>query len=168
MSNSLTVEVRAALKPLSLSSLYVTVGNDLRGDDGAGPYLARKLKDTPGVNLIDAGGAPENMIESAVSRNPDKIIVIDAADFGATPGEVRLIESEAIPASTLSTHTIPLNLITAIISHDTGAAIVFIGIQAGDVSFGKPLSSAVREAADRVSEVIRGYAAQIKGCCNNA
>ena len=60
------------------------VGNSLRGDDGAGPALARRLHVGDPWRVFDAGVAPENWIGPICKFRPDVVMVIDAIDFGQT------------------------------------------------------------------------------------
>ncbi|HOY09791.1 MAG TPA: hydrogenase 3 maturation endopeptidase HyCI [Candidatus Omnitrophota bacterium] len=152
MSNLLTAEIFEALKPRPGTNLVITAGNSFRSDDGVGPYLYEALKGRVLVPILDAGYTPENIIDQAIQVNPDYIIVIDAADFHGRPGEVRIIEEDLIPTSTLSTHAIPLNVVTRLIEEETGATTVFIGIQVCSVVPGEGLSPEVKEAADALSQ----------------
>lgn len=151
----LTAEVTDALTQ-SESLLIITVGNDMRGDDGVGPYIAENLS-PPGRDffLIDAGGRPENILDSAVDTGARDVIIIDAADFGGAPGEARLFSAEAIPETTLSTHTFPLPVIARLIEKDMGSRVRFLGIQATTFKYGAPLAQAVKETADGIMAALR-------------
>lgn len=150
MSNLLTGDVLSALNPGQGPDLFLTVGNSFRGDDGVGPYLASCLRQFP-VRLLDAGRTPENIIEDAIALKPARVIILDAADFGGEPGEVRLIPEEAIPETTLTTHMVPMNVVSGLITKSTGAKIVFVGIQPKTVAFGEKLSGEVKQAADLIA-----------------
>lgn len=156
MLSSLTAEIKELLaaKP-SERLLLVTVGNDLRADDGLGPYIAKhstSLK--PGIILLDAGEKPENSLDEAVAKNPTQVVIIDAADFGGAVGEARLIPNECIPDTTLSTHTFPLKVIAKLIEEDTKAKVFFLGVQPKSVELGEGLSAEVKKTADEILEVI--------------
>lgn len=152
MSNLLTDEARRALEPCcDGATLIITVGNTLRADDGVGPFIGEKLS-CPGVRfkLIIAFDRPENVIDDAVNFKPGKIIIIDAADFGGSPGEIRVIPPESIPETSLSTHSFPLRVIAGIMKEDTGAETVFLGIQPKRMDYGEGLSPEVAGAADGI------------------
>ena len=129
-------------------TLIITVGNCFRADDGAGPYIALGLKQSVKLSVIDAGYTPENIIDQATKLHPQRIIFIDAADFRGTPGELRLIDSEHMPEASLSTHSMPLPVISHILYEDTRAKIYFIGIQPKSVEYKEGLSKEVKTAAD--------------------
>ncbi len=147
-------EVRQALLPASEGvTLVITVGNTLRSDDGAGPCIAGAIVEPRrGVRILDAADRPENCIDEAVECRPAKTVIIDAADFQGTPGEVRLIPEDLIPAAPLSTHSFPLPVIAKILAEETGSRVYFIGIQPKSVDFGETLSPEVSAA---VLEIIR-------------
>ena len=154
MSNSLTDSVCRALQPSSGTTLVMTVGNSLRSDDGIGPFIAEKLVSTQNLTVIDAGINPENYIDDAIEVKPAKIIIIDAAQFGGSPGEARVIATEHLPQTSLSTHSIPLPVLTSILEEDTQAEVVFLGIQAEKMEWGEGLSSAVQKTGEELSEYI--------------
>ncbi|OGX14138.1 MAG: hydrogenase maturation peptidase HycI [Omnitrophica bacterium RIFOXYB12_FULL_50_7] len=154
MSNLLTGDVLAVLNSGSGAPLFLTVGNLFRSDDGVGPYLASRLVVLP-VRIVNAGHTPENIIDEVVGHKPSRIIILDAADFGGRPGEVRVIPEEAIPETTLTTHRVPMNVISRLIKDDTGAKVVFLGIQPKTVSLGEGLTPEVQAAADEIIETIK-------------
>ncbi len=143
------------LKPAADLTVIICVGNILRSDDGAGPYIASYLNNSEKLAVIDAGYDPENFIEEAAKLKPGRIVIIDAADFGGDAGEVRVISEEDIPESSLSTHAIPLKVIYHILKEDTGSEIKFIGIQPKEVSYGERLSPEVKAAADKMIAKIK-------------
>jgi hydrogenase 3 maturation protease len=149
MSNLLAGNLTDLLTPQKFSrTLIITVGNCFRADDGVGPYIASCLKQSFRLSVIDAGSTPENIIDQAVKLSAQRIIFIDAADFNGTPGELRLIDSEHIPETSLSTHSVPLPVVSRILYEDTKALIYFIGIQPKSVEHIEGLSSEVSSAAD--------------------
>ena len=140
-------------------TVIICVGNVLRSDDGAGPYIASHLKNTKKLAVFDAGYTPENFIEEVVELKPGRIIVIDAADFGGEAGEVKIISEEDIPESSLSTHAIPMKLIYHIFKDDTDSDIRFIGIQPKSVKYDEGLSPEVKAASDMIiSQINKEFA----------
>lgn len=154
MSNLLTADIIAALRPHSDRDLIITVGNSFRSDDGVGPYIASCLKTVSKAKIIDAGYTPENIIDDVIALAPKYIIIVDAANFGGHPGEGRIISEESIPETTLSTHSIPLNVIASIIKESTKAEILFIGIQPKTVMLGEGLTKEVKDSADKIIATI--------------
>lgn len=155
----LTAEIEALFNPGFNSgsglTLVITIGNNLRSDDGVGPYIAGKIS-SPRKNIIvmNAGDRPENIIDSAVESRPSQTIIIDAADFGGLPGEMRIIPEYAIPDKPLSTHSFPLRIISRLLAEDTGSEVFFLGIQPESMAFGEGLSLKVMRAAEEVIKLI--------------
>ena len=136
--------------------LIITIGNSYRSDDGVGPYIASKIKKCKkNLIVLNAEDKPENIINEATRLKPGKIVIIDAADFGGMPGEIRLIEKKDIPDTSLSTHSFSPNILAAIIEEDTGADVLFLGIQPESIQFGEGISKPVKEAAGKILACIK-------------
>ncbi len=155
MLNILTPDIIDLFKMNPDSDLIVAVGNSFRSDDGVGPYIAQALDKIKCLKLINAGYTPENIIEDVISIAPKRILIIDAADFRGKFGAVRMIPGDKIPQTTLSTHAIPLNVITSIISESIQTEVYFIGIQPKSVNLGEGLSQEVKNSADQIIEIIQ-------------
>lgn len=81
--------------------LVVGCGNLLRGDDGSGPVLIRRLWDSAvpaGVRLVDGGTA--GMEVAFQMRGARRVVLVDASRTGAPPGTVHRVpgpELEELP-----------------------------------------------------------------------
>ncbi|MBM2838191.1 MAG: Ni,Fe-hydrogenase maturation factor [Deltaproteobacteria bacterium] len=152
----LTPDVIELLKPESSGPLLViTVGNRLRSDDGVAPYIAEQAKRPKnGIIILDAGERPEDMLWKAIEVRPERVVIIDAADFAGEPGEVRTIPEEFIPENPISTHRFPLRVISRLVTEDTGAMVDFICIQPESVGFGEGLSDRVRSSAEEIVRLL--------------
>lgn len=143
-------------------------GNTMRGDDGAGPYIASALKQKIGLicgrtafsAVIDAQEMPENYISKIVDQKPKTVIIIDALDSGAGPGEIRLFKAGGIKDTTSSTHNMSLGLLARHIEQSAGAEVLFIGVQPHSARLGQPLSDAVKKGADELIELLCEEAAK--------
>ncbi len=81
--------------------LLLTVGNNMMGDDGAGPLLAQLCRDHPvGWSVIEGGTMPEDSLHLIRKIQPRRVLVVDAADFGEKAGKCAL--SSPIPSQTCS------------------------------------------------------------------
>lgn len=80
---------------------------------------------------------------------------MDAVDFGAPPGTVQLLDAGSIAAMSLSTHSLSLHLFVDMVRRETGAAIVFIGIQPESIALGGKMSPAVEQGVDALVSVLR-------------
>ena len=127
------------------------IGNELRGDDGVGPFIAGILKPTDRVTVVNCGETPENYLGVIAGYKPEHVVIIDAAYFGGEPGDVRVVKKSEIAGAGASTHDAILTLFAEYIEAQTGAETFFIAIQprrsqVGDV-LSPPVEAAARELA---------------------
>ena len=130
------------------------VGNEIRGDDGVGPYVSRLIKEVGRVHVVDCGETPENYLGVITRFKPEKVVVIDAAEFGGKPGEIRLVKKSEIAGGGPSTHDAILTLFTDFIEHETGAETFFLAIQPAGTKVGAGLSPHVEAAGRRIATTI--------------
>ena len=123
--------------------VVIALGNDFRGDDGAGVLFGRLLKEQGYFTVIEGGDAPENMTGPIVGSRPEAIVIADALDFGGKPGEFTFLPVEKLSGSGISTHS-SLNLFVDYLKMMTGARIYIIGFQPRQLGIGEGLSDAVR------------------------
>jgi hydrogenase 3 maturation protease len=128
-------------------ALILGVGNRQRGDDGVGSYLVKRLQKKLKIPLIDAGDVPENFISQIETSGANIVIIVDAADFGANPGEVALIELSDLKKIGASTHSVNLALLLKVIPRNKRPDALLIAIQPGNLT-GRVLSDPVRESLD--------------------
>jgi hydrogenase 3 maturation protease len=132
--------------------LVLTVGNEMMGDDAAGPLLARKLRHAPvgDWGLLNGGNAPENHIFKIREMAPERVLIVDAAEMDLPAGTARLIDKAEIGGLfLLTTHSMPLNYLMESLGEFV-PCVEMIGIQPEVVAFGWPVSAAVLEAVERV------------------
>ena len=118
-------------------------GNRLWRDDGVGSCIAEALQNCPNLDSIDAGFVPENHLEIVARKNPDTILMIDAADFGGQPGEVRLLHPGDVAVAGISTHAGSPQMLGKYLEARTGARVALLAIQPKDTSEGTELSPEV-------------------------
>jgi hydrogenase 3 maturation protease len=133
--------------------LLLGVGNRLRGDDGVGSYLVKRLQKKVRIPLIDAGDVPENYIGPIEDSGANLVVVVDAADFGASPGAIALIEMTQLKDFGVSTHTANLALLFQVIPDDKRPDALLVAIQPGSTETGRGLSDAVRDSLDGLEHV---------------
>ena len=129
------------------SNVLLAVGSVLRGDDAAGPLLAKMMTDSPvdGWSVIDGGQCPEDELG---------VLVFDAADMGLPPGAVRNLSAGDVATNCLiSTHALPITFLLGEIE-SMAKRVVFLGIQPADTTFFAPLTPAVRESVKELFERI--------------
>lgn len=133
------------------------VGSELRGDDGVGPYLSEKLSSFNGESFLSINGdlVPENFTRDLRKFRPDNIIIIDAAFMGKSAGDIEIIRINELTGISFSSHSMPLSVLGKYLSQEIGANIYILGIQAINIDFGSEISLEVREAADKIFEIIK-------------
>nr|WP_255772490.1 hydrogenase maturation peptidase HycI [Methanothermobacter sp. K4] len=137
--------------------LVLTVGNELRSDDGFGPYLASIISrdvSERGHLLINAGTVPENFTGRIRSERPSHIIIVDAVEMGEEPGTIMLIDRERISEYSISTHAMPLSFLVKYLEEQSGCRVTLIGVQPENLEFGMELSARVRGAAYELRDLL--------------
>ncbi len=109
----------------------VGVGDELNVHDRLGMLAAKEVEGLhlENVRVFHAGTVPESITGPIRRYRPDAILLLDAADMGARPGTVAVVEPQEIRATLLSTHALPLSVVMEFLRKDTGAAVHLIGIQ---------------------------------------
>lgn len=84
--------------------LVVGCGNVLFKDDGFGPAtideIEKNLEERPlpsNVMTIDAGTSAPHYIFSLPNPLWKKIIILDIADFGGKPGDIKILSKDEVP-----------------------------------------------------------------------
>lgn len=81
-------------------SRIIGIGNPLHGDDGIGIVAIEQLRQTdlpPGTELLDGGCAGLNLLPYLTGCQ--RLLIIDAADFSAPPGTIRLLSPAQLEAA---------------------------------------------------------------------
>ncbi|MCK5372800.1 MAG: hydrogenase maturation peptidase HycI [Candidatus Aenigmarchaeota archaeon] len=133
------------------------IGNSTRGDDACGPYVVEKLKEKGSdkcLHLIDCGLAPENFTGKIKALKPEKIVIVDAVDFGEDAGYFEKIDIEKIKGQLMSTHKLPVSLFIEFLQKEIGCDVEFIGIQPKGLGFCEAMSDECVLGCDKVVEII--------------
>ena len=130
------------------------IGNDLSGDDAVGALVARELAARVGRRadclVLDAGTAPENFTGPLRRFRPDFVLLVDAAQLSAEPGTVAWLDWRQTDGLSASTHTLPVSVLAQFLVQELACRVALLVVQPAQLEFGRPLSAAVRRAADRV------------------
>lgn len=136
-------------------TLIVGIGNILKADDGAGPLVCEQLgRAKVCADLIDAGTVPENYIQPIIKKAPQNLLVIDAIDFGASPGTIKIFELEQLNSHTISTHTLSPRLFADMVCQYIKLDVYFVGIQPAQIQLGQSISSQVSQAVQRLCRAL--------------
>ena len=127
----------------------VGVGNPLRRDDGAGPWIAKGLAELGSCSAFDAETVPENYLGVLLAVAPAAVLFIDAADGIGAPGECRLVPMNALAPRPASTHAPSLALLAGVLERH-GIECGLLAIQPAATTTGIGLSPDVKRAAGQV------------------
>lgn len=136
--------------------LLLGVGDRRHEDDGVGSYLVRRLQKKIRIPSLDAGDVPENYIGQIESSGADFLLIVDAADFGASPGEIALFELGELKKMGGVTHSANLPLLLEVIPKDRRPEALLVAIQPGVIGPGKGLSEPVRDSLDGLDAMFVG------------
>ena len=137
------------------ATLIVGIGNILKGDDGAGPLICEQLERAKiCADLIDSGTVPENYIQPIIKKAPQNLLVIDAIDFRASPGTIRIFKPGQLNSHTFSTHTLSPRLFADMVCQNIKLDVYFIGIQPAQIQLGQSISPQVSQAIQQMCRAL--------------
>jgi len=126
--------------------IVIGVGNPLRGDDAAGPEVARRVSGTVVHDvsaLLDLFGAD------------DHVVIVDAARSGAPPGTVHRVGAHALGAAGLRSSTHAFGIADAVgLARALGRLperLEVLAIEGAAFEHGAPLSAAAERAVARLA-----------------
>ena len=127
------------------------IGNDLRTDDGLGPYIVTSIKfDHPDVMIENVGSVPEGFARPLAEFGAKRIIMIDAADMQKAPGHIELVTKDRIGGINISTHSMPLSFLMMYLEQETGGESILLGVQPKNLQFGEGLTEEIQEVSDNI------------------
>ncbi len=141
-----------------MGRLIVGVGNADRGDDGAGQEVALRMQAAGVDGVVVHDGEAATLM--GLWDGFDDVVIVDAISSGRPPGSIVRFDAAAGPlplAIMHSTHALgPAAAIElARVLERLPANVTVIGIEGAAFGFGEPLSDAVAQAVDVVTEMLR-------------
>lgn len=126
-------DLRQLLAPLLQGRVcLVGIGNVDYGDDGFGVRLAEALQASPiAAEVMIAGSAPERCLGRVANGGFERVIFLDAVDFGGAPGAVILLDARELIARfpQVSTHKLSLGLLARQIEAQGRIRVWLLGVQ---------------------------------------
>jgi len=132
-------------------TVIVGVGNPLKGDDGAGVLIVKKLMEKINSDKIEffvVEEAIENYLGKIKRLNPDTVIIFDAVDFGGEKGEIKFFKPADIMNISPTTHSFSLPDLLKI--YNLIPKSVIVGIQPAKISFGEEMSQEVKKGVEEI------------------
>jgi hydrogenase maturation protease len=139
----------------------IGLGNILLSDEGVGVHVINIVKErytfSPGVEIIDGGTMGLDLLPLFEGR--DKILIVDAVDFGKDPGYIGILENDAIPSalnSKLSVHHIGLSdvLFASKLIGISPSEICLIGIQPKSLDVSLEMTEEIKGKIETVIDLI--------------
>jgi hydrogenase maturation protease len=133
-----------------MSRRVIGVGAEDRGDDAAGIEVARSLKNVDAVTCL---GGSLDVIH--LWEGWSDVVIVDAMKSGAEPGTIKRFDGlcDRLPTkSFVTTHALAASeaIELARVLDRLPPKLTVLGIEAGHVDLGAPMSPEVEEAVARV------------------
>lgn len=134
----------------NLKITVLGIGNVLLKDEGVGVHIVEKLEeivDYSNVTLIDGGTNPDTLF--LLDSDIDKLIIIDAAKAGGTPGTLYRFTADEIESghSPISLHELGLanGLQMMDLLNNKPGSITIFGIEPDQIDFGLELTPEIEK-----------------------
>lgn len=146
----------------------IGIGDALDPRDRLGVLAAREVEALrlPTVCVFQAGTVPEAFTGPVRRYGPDRILLLDAADMGARPGTLAVLDPADVVGARLSTHALPLPVVMEYLETSTKAPAILVGLQPNPDGSGSSPSAAeeagVTHLVAILQRVLGGHAAREK------
>ena len=169
MPDTIATGAVPATRDSQANTLVLGLGNTVLSDDGVGVHVVRQLETEgalgAGIRLQDGGTIGLGLLPDIASSGA--LIVVDAAEIGATPGAIKVFEGPEMDAQVGknkgSVHEIALaDVMTAAAISDTQPPKrALVAIQPAEVGWGTeptaPVAAAIPEACRKIEELIEQW-----------
>ena len=139
----------------------IGAGSTLRADDAAGMEVVIRLAEEypedayPELLFCPGETAPENFSGKIRAFKPTHMLLIDAADVGAEPGEIVEIPPDRVGGPTFLSHMLPLKVMINYLSDETGAKSLLLGVQWQSMEFDGAMTAPVAAAVEALCDALR-------------
>ena len=128
-------------------TLFVGVGNVLKGDDGAGVFLASLIRERDRIRTLVVETGIENHIGKINALAPALTVIIDAAHLDQQAGKSLLIDPKESVNTTTHTHNISLRNLVRFFE----MPCIVLGVQPANLQLGAPMSPEVLRTCCRIA-----------------
>ena len=140
--------------------IILGIGNELKCDDGIGPFIINKLKmeniENDKLLLINAETVPENFTGKIKKENPTHIMLIDACLMYSNPGEIKIVDSQDFANIGISTHSMSLSYFVKYLQQGNDFKIIFVGIEPESMDYSDKPTEVVEKSALEFIDLIKG------------
>lgn len=141
--------------------IVLGVGNELKCDDGVGPYIIKNLKeenieDGKRLLFINAETVPENFTGKIRKEKPTHLIIVDACLMDCEPGDMKIVNKHDFANIGISTHSMSLSFFVRYLERDTDFGIVFVGIEPESMDYSENPTPKVEKAANEFINILKG------------
>lgn len=140
-----------------MTAALIGLGNILLRDEGVGVHVVNAVKGrydfSPELEIVDGGTMGLDLLPHFQVH--DRILIVDAVDFGREPGYVMTVEDEAIPSvlnPKLSVHHIGLSdiLLAARFVRESPVKTALVGIQPGSMDVGLDMTALIQDKMEQL------------------
>lgn len=140
--------------------IVLGVGNELKCDDGVGPYIIKKLKeenieDKKKLLFLDAKTVPENFTGKIRKEKPTHLIIVDACLMDEEPGAMKIVNKYDFANIGISTHSMSLSFFVRYLEKDTEFRIIFVGIEPESMDYADNPTPKVEDAANEFVNILK-------------
>ncbi len=145
----------------SENAVIVGVGNILRGDDGIGILIAKKLRKLlrgmRNVRVVVCEAGFENVTHILMRRRPRHLLIIDAVYVeGGRPGSIYVFTAdELMMYPSITTHHLPLKLVLDYLVSHLRMEVIIVGVQAKNIELGGRMSREVLNAGKHIVNIFQ-------------
>ena len=140
--------------------IVLGVGNELKCDDGVGPFIIKRLKEENIENenliFIDSQTVPENFTGKIRKENPTHLIIVDACLMDLQPGDMKIVDKYDFANIGISTHSMSLSYFVRYLEKDSNFNIIFVGIEPETMEWADRPTPKVEKAADDFINILKG------------
>lgn len=138
--------------------LILGVGNELKRDDGVGPFIVDNLDEKDNVICINAKTVPENFTGKIRKEQPSHVIIVDACLMGGEAGDIKIVDKDDFVNIGISTHSMSLSYFVKYLERDNDFKIIFVGIEPETMDWGEKPTEQVEKTAyyfiDLLKEIV--------------
>jgi hydrogenase 3 maturation protease len=147
------------------SVVVIGLGHPLKGDDYVGSLIAKdlrkRIRNTPGVVIVDAEDSPENVLRVLNQEKPRLVVLIDSVEAGLEPGSVTLMDLSDTTYPYFGSHNMPLKVLLEMSPEILKT--VLLGVQPSSYGIGGPLSTEVAHAEAEIVIELGSIFEKMKG-----